>query len=413
MARDQLVVGIDIGSSKIRTVVAALETERDSVPNIIGIGVSPSAGLRKGAIVDVNEAIGSITASLEEAERMCGEPIHHAVVSVGGAHIQSQPSHGVVTVGGGGRHEITESDTERALEAAQAVNIPANRQILRTIPQNYAVDGQYDLKNAIGMTGVRLEVIAHLVTGLTPALKNLEHAVHQSGVDVDDVVPTPLAAAEAVLDKRQKELGVVVIDIGAGSTSVAVFEEGVILHSAVLPVGGESVSNDIAIGLRTGIDTAEKMKIEYGTVQPREISDRETVDLSAISRSESQVVSKRQLAEIIQARYLEILEMAREELKRIERDGALPAGAILTGGGSKVPGLIELARETLSLPVTIGFPAGIDGMLDRVDDPSFCTAVGLIKFRQRNGRSGSMSLGAIQFGSAAEGLKNFFKKLLP
>ena len=229
---------------------------------------------------------------------------------------------------------------------------------------------------------------------------------------MDDLVPAPLAAAEAVLDRRQKELGVVVVDIGAGGTGVAAYEEGVVLTSAVLPIGGESVTNDIAIGLRTSVDTAEKLKIEYGTVIPRDISDRDTIDLSAISRAETQVVSKRQLAEIITARYVEILEMVKGELKKIDRDGALPAGAILTGGACKIPGLTELARDTLGLPVTIGFPERIEGMVDRVDDPSFATAVGLAHLAVR-GPARKYGMSSAHFGSTLSGVKNFFKKLLP
>jgi cell division protein FtsA len=298
LAKDNTIVGLDIGTSKIRTVIATVDA-REMLPNVVGAGVSPSSGLRKGAIVDVNETIAAITASLEDAERMSGQPIHHAVIAVGGSHLASQNSRGVIAVPHGG--EITVSDVERVLEAAQAVNIQANRQILHVIPKSYTVDDQQDIRNPLGMRGVRLEVEAHIITGLTPALKNLENAVHQSGVDVDDFVPASLAAAEAVLSKRQKELGVVSIDIGASSTSIAVFEEGAILGTFVLPIGGDAVSNDIAIGLKTSIDTAEKLKIEYGSCNPVEISERETVDLAAISKTDSQVIERRTLAEIIQA----------------------------------------------------------------------------------------------------------------
>lgn len=412
MARPQLLIGLDIGNSKIRTVAAVVEEERGVLPNVIGVGVAPSSGLRKGAIVDIGETVAAVTASLEDAERMCGEPIHHAFISVGGAHLLAQNSRGVVAIGNKGT-EITHDDVARALEAAQAVSIPANRQILRTIPQVFSIDDQHGVKDPIGMTGVRLEVTAHIITGLTPALKNLENAVHQSGVDVDDFIPAPLAAAEAVLSKRQKELGVVVIDIGAGSTGIAVFEEGITLHTAVLPVGGDSVTNDIAIGLRTGIDTAEKLKIEYGTVNPASVTDRETVDLSALSRTEVQHVSKRQLAEICEARYAEILEMVKDELKRIERDGQLPAGCVLTGGGAKIPELTTLARDTLGLPVGIGFPAEVDGIVDKIDDPSFATVIGLILTGAKGTAHRPYHPSHINLGKTMEGVKKFFKKLLP
>ncbi len=410
MPRDSVVVGLDIGSNKIRTVIANVD-ERDILPNVVGAGVSPSAGLRKGAIVDVNETISAITASLEDAERMSGDPIHHAVVAVSGVHLASLNSKGVIAVPHGG--EISAADVERVLEAAQAVNIQANRQILRVIPQNYTVDDQTGIRNPLGMKGVRLEVEAHIITGLTPALKNLENAVHQSGVDVDDFIPASLAAAEAVLSKRQKELGVVAVDIGASSTGISVFEEGVVIGTFVLPVGGDSVTNDVAIGLRTSIDAAEKLKIEYGTCKPADVSERETVDLAAISKADSQVVDRRQLAEIIYARYHEILSMVNEKLAELDRDGQLPAGAVITGGGAKIPELIELARETLSLPVQIGFPAEVDGVVDKIDDPSYATAIGLILFAAKGNSSRSYSVANFDFGKIIEGVKNFFKKLLP
>lgn len=409
MAKDNTIVGLDIGTSKIRTVIATVDA-REMLPNVVGAGVSPSSGLRKGAIVDVNETIAAITASLEDAERMSGQPIHHAVIAVGGSHLASQNSRGVIAVPHGG--EITVSDVERVLEAAQAVNIQANRQILHVIPKSYTVDDQQDIRNPLGMRGVRLEVEAHIITGLTPALKNLENAVHQSGVDVDDFVPASLAAAEAVLSKRQKELGVVSIDIGASSTSIAVFEEGAILGTFVLPIGGDAVSNDIAIGLKTSIDTAEKLKIEYGSCNPVEISERETVDLAAISKTDSQVIERRTLAEIIQARYHEIFSMVNERLMTLQRDGQLPAGAVLTGGGAKIPEVIGLAREVLGLPAQIGFPADVDGVVDRIDDPAYATAIGLVLFGVR-GPTRSYGVGNVDFGKAFGSVKHFFKKLLP
>jgi cell division protein FtsA len=409
LAKDNTIVGLDIGTSKIRTVIATIDA-REMLPNVVGAGVSPSSGLRKGAIVDVNETIAAITASLEDAERMSGQPIHHAVIAVGGSHLAAQNSRGVIAVPHGG--EITVSDVERVLEAAQAVNIQPNRQILHVVPKSYTVDDQHDIRNPLGMTGVRLEVEAHIITGLTPALKNLENAVHQSGVDVDDFVPASLAAAEAVLSKRQKELGVVSIDIGASSTSIAVYEEGAILGTFVLPIGGDAVSNDVAIGLKTSVDTAEKLKIEYGSCNPVEISERETVDLSAISKTDSQVIERKTLAEIIQARYHEIFTMVNEKLATLQRDGQLPAGAVLTGGAAKIPEVIGLAREVLSLPVQIGFPTDIDGVVDRIDDPAYATAIGLILFGAK-GPTRSYGVGNVDFSKAFGNVKHFFKKLLP
>ncbi len=321
---------------------------------------------------------------------------------------------GVIAVSHSG-NEISEDDVERVLEAAQAVSIPSNRRILRIIPKAFTVDEQKGIKYPVGMTGIRLEVEAHLITGLAPAVKNIEKCVHQAGVDIDDIIPTGLAASESVLSKRQKELGVVVIDVGCGGTSVSVFEEGTILQTAVLPVGGENVTNDIAIGLRTSIDTAEKIKIEYGSCIPEDISDRETIDLSLLSKIDTQTVSKKQLAEIIQARYHEIFIMVKDELAKINRDGMLPAGAILTGAAVKIPGAVDLARETLNLPVQIGFPQNFEGVVDKIDDPAYATSIGLAIWGARfEGHSGyGIDFKGFKLDKALGSMKSWVKGLLP
>lgn len=410
MAKSRVVASLDIGSSKIRTVVGTLE-EESSMPNVIGVGIAPSTGLRKGAVIDVEETINSISASLEDAERMAGEPINHVFLGIGGNHIESMNSKGVIAVAQA-EDEITEDDVDRVLEAAQAVTIPSNRRILRIIPKTFTVDEQKGIKYPVGMTGIRLEVEAHIITGLVPTIKNIEKCVLQAGVDINDVIPNNLAAAEAVLSKRQKELGVVVIDIGCGGTSISVFEDGTVLHTAIIPVGGENVTNDVAIGLRTSIDTAEKIKIEYGSCIPDEVGERETIDLSLMSKVDTHTVSKKQMCQIIEARYQEILMLAKDELSKIHRDGMLPAGVILTGGAVKIAGITDLARETLNLPVQIGFPQNYDGVVDKIDDPSYSTAIGLLiwgsKFegRPHGGKSITLKKG---MGS----IKKWFKGLVP
>jgi len=411
MAKEQVIASLDVGSSKIRTVIALVQ-EDQKMPNIIGVGVAPSTGMRKGNIIDVDEVISNISAALEDAERMSGAPIHHVFVGINGNHVESFDSKGVIAISHAGS-EIIEDDVNRVLEAAQAVNMPSNRRILRIIPKSFSVDEQHGIKNPVGMIGVRLEVDAHIITGQATIVKNVEKAVHQSGVDIDDIVPSSLASAEAVLSRRQKELGVVVIDVGCGSTSVSVFEEGATLHTASLPVGGESVTNDVAIGLRTSIDTAEKIKIEYGATAPEEISDRETIDLSLISKIDNQKVSKKHLAEIIQARYHEIFVMIKDELRAIGRDGMLPAGAILTGAGVKMPGCLDLAREVLGLPVQIGFPTEVNGVVDKIDDPAYASAIGLVVWGSKyEGRSyGGFS--APDFGKFFSTAKSWLKNLLP
>jgi cell division protein FtsA len=411
MARPKIVASLDIGSSKIRTVVGIQEDET-KIPNIIGVGIAPSTGLRKGAVIDVEETINSISASLEDAERMAGEPINHVFLGIGGNHLESLNSRGVIAVAQSS-NEISEDDVDRVLEAAQAVTIPSNRRILRIIPKTFTVDEQKGIKYPVGMTGIRLEVETHIVTGFEPTIKNLEKCVLQSGVDIDDIIPTCLAPSEAVLSKRQKELGVIVVDIGCGGTSVSVFEDGSTLHTAVIPVGGENVTNDVAIGIRTSIDTAEKIKIEYGSVIPEDVSDRETIDLSTLSKIDTHLVSKKQLVEIIQARYHEILLLVRDELAKIHRDGMLPAGVILTGAGSKIPGIIDLAREVLNLPTQIGFPQNYDGVVDKIDDPAYATAIGLLIWGSRfEGRYHSGMKG-INLKKGLTGIKDWLKNLFP
>ena len=410
MAKPRVVASLDIGSSKIRTVVGTLEEDTGN-PNVIGVGIAPSTGLRKGAVIDVEETINSITASLEDAERMAGEPINHIFLGIGGNHIESINSKGVIAIAQD-ENEISEDDVDRVLEAAQAVTIPPNRRILRIIPKTFTVDEQKGIKYPVGMSGIRLEVEAHIMTGLVPTIKNIEKCVLQAGVDINDIIPNALASAEAVLSKRQKELGVIVIDVGCGATSVSVFEDGTILHTSTIPVGGENVTNDIAIGLRTSIDTAEKIKIEYGSCSLDDIAERETIDLSLLSKVDTHTVSKKQMCQIIEARYQEIFMLVKDELAKIHRDGMLPAGVILTGAASKVSGATDLARETLNLPVQIGFPQNYDGVVDKIDYPAYATAIGLLIWGSKfEGKSyGTKS---INLKKGVGTMKKWFKGLIP
>jgi len=411
MSKERVLASLDIGSSKIRTVVAVADGEdSQSVPNVIGVGLSPSLGMRKGHVIDVEELIHNIISSLEDAERMAGVPINHVYVGMSGSHIEAFDSRGVIAVSGS---EITMDDVARVLDAAQAVSIPANRRILHIEPKAYAVDEQRGIKNPVGMTGIRLEADAHIITGHIQHVKNLEKCVDQAGVDIDDLVPSTIGASEAVLTKRQKELGVVVIDVGAGCTSLAVFEEGTILHSVCLPIGGESVTNDIAIGLRTSVDTAEKIKIEFGSVLPEEIPEREMIDLSTVSKIDTQTVSKRYMAEIMQARYFEIFSLVNEELKRIGRAGMLPAGGLLTGAAVKASGVLDLARDILGLPVQMGFPVDIGGVVEKVDDPAYATALGTLVWGMREGDSAQRSAGGVHMKRAVLQASSWFKSLLP
>lgn len=411
MPKERVVASLDVGSAKIRTVIAVVDgvNEDHRTPNIIGVGLSPSLGMRRGHVIDVEELIHNIISSLEDAERMAGVPVNHVFVGMSGSHIESFDSRGVIAISGA---EITVEDIGRVLDAAQAVSIPPNRRILHIEPKSYAVDEQRSIKNPLGMTGIRLEVEAHIITGHVQHVKNLEKCIDQAGVDIDALVPSTIACAEAVLTKRQKELGVVVIDMGAGSTSVAVYEEGTILHSVSLPIAGESVTSDVAIGLRTSIDTAEKIKIEYGSVLPAEMSDREMIDLSTVSKVDTQTVSRKYMAEIMQARYHEVFSLIKAELTRIGRSGMLPAGAILTGGAVKAPGVLDLARDVLGLPVQMGFPVEIGGVIEKVDDPAYATALGTLVWGIREDAQG-MRGSPFQMKRAVKQMSSWIKSLFP
>ncbi len=407
MAREQVIASLDIGNSTIRTVIAIVSPDKKE-PHIVGIGHSPSLGLRDGAVSSIEEVVSNITSALEDAERMSGISIHHVFVGTSGSHIESFPAQGVVATSG---KEVTESDMQRVIETAQNAPLHRNKHILRVIPKSFSVDDQKEIQNPLGMAGIRLEVDSHVITGNISTLKNLERAVLQAGVDVDDILPAPLATAEAVLSRRQKELGVVSIDIGASSTSVTIYEEGALVHTAVVPLGGHSVTKDVAIGLRSSIDTAEKIKKELGTNLVDEVEDSEEIDLQTLSKIDSHTVSRKHLSEIIQARYYEIFLMVKEELRKSGKDGMLPGGVILSGAASKMPGTLELAREVLALPVQIGFPQDIQGMTEKIDDPAYATAIGLILWGMRHEPvSTGMQIG---FGDFFSKIGAIFKKLLP
>ena len=345
MAREQIFVGLDIGSSAVRVVVGKQESELGA-PSIIGVGEAASTGIRRGVIVDIDEAVSSISEALEKAERMTGLTIDHAVVSVGGAQISSQESHGVVAVARADG-EITESDVIRVVDASQAISIPANREILHVIPKNFTVDGQTGIKDPVGMSGIRLEVDSQIIQASVPFIKNLTKCIMQAGLEIDDLVLAPLAAAQATLTKKQKELGVALIDLGGGTSGMVIFEEGDLVSTTILPVGAMHITNDLAIGLRTSVDTAEKIKLQYGHAEMREVKKDVDVDLSKIDKSEQGRVSSKHIAEIVEARMEEIFDLINKELKKINRDGQLPAGIVLTGGGAKLPGVVELAKKQL------------------------------------------------------------------
>lgn len=417
MASDQILVGLDVGTKTVRVVVGKREGE-GVPPSIIGVGEAPSSGIRRGVIVDIEEAVSAISTSLEKTERMTGIPTEHAVVSVNGSHVSSLESHGVVAIARADG-EITENDVVRVIDASQAIQIPTNREILHVIPKEFTVDGQVGIKDPVGMTGIRLEVDSQIIEASIPFIKNLTKCIMQAGIEIDDLVLAPLAAGQAVLTKRQKELGVVLIEMGAGTTGVVAFEESELLHASILPAGSDYITNDIAIGLRTAVDVAEIIKIEYGYASAQSVKKDEVINLAKIDKNEEGQVSRHHVAEIIQARLEEIFGMVNKQLKSADRDGQLPAGAILTGEGAKLRGIVELAKKELRLPVQIGFPINISTIIDRVDDPAYATAVGLVLWADEYLTGSSSLSGMSKFAkkvlenASIERMRKFFKQFLP
>ena len=412
--RDSIIVGLDVGSTKIRVVVGQ-KIDGQSL-HVVGLSETPSEGISKGIIKSIEDAVSSISRAFEMAERMTGVPIERAYVSISGAHIRSETSKGVIAIAKADG-EVRGEDVERVIEAAQAVSTPPNYDILHVIPKEFRVDSQAGIKDPVGMTGIRLEVEVQIIQGLSTQIKNLTKVVYRSGVEVEDLVVAALASSEAVLSKRQKELGVCVLTIGGTTTNLAVFEEGEVMHTHVVPVGGSHITSDIAIGLRTSIDTAEEVKIRYGSAYPKEIEKGEDIDLGSITDGEVGVVSRKHVAEIIEARAEEIFKLADIELAKIDRSGKLPAGIVLTGGGAKLAGIVPLARAVFRLPASIGVPREIKSAIDKIDDPSLSGAVGLVRWGEQmhKERDGGGSI----FGkfsvtqNVQDKMKKWFKSFLP
>jgi len=415
MSKGDILIGIDIGTSAVRTIISQKQADSSS-PLVLGIGVANSFGINNGVIVDIEETVNAINESKEQAERMAGVPVEHAYISISGNHISSQFSKGVVAVSRADG-EISEEDVNRVITASQAISMPSNKEIIDVIPCSYTIDGQEQIKDPIGMNGVRLEVNSLVVQGSIPFIKNLYKCIQRCGIDVDDLVFSPLAVAKAVLSKRQKELGAVSIDIGKGTTGISVFEDGNILCSVVIPIGAGHITNDIAIGLRTSIDVAEKIKLEYGVAVSADVNKKDKVDLSSIDKKEEGSFTRKYVAEIIEARVEEIFEMVDKELKKIDKSGMLPAGAVITGGGAKMAGIVPVAKEILRLPAQIGFPIELNGIVDRVDDPSFATAIGLIMWEaDENGNFSSSNNSRFKlpsFGGIGQKVRKIFKTFLP
>lgn len=387
MNQTKIVAGIELGSSKIATVIGQISVDESTFEktiNIIGVASTNSAGIKKGQIVNIEQSVEAAISSIEAAERMAGHNLSSAFVALGGAHIHSQNSHGVVAVSGPSG-EITPTDVDRVIDAASAISLPASREIVHVLPREFVVDGESGVKDPIGMSGVRLEVDTHVITASSAAVKNLTKSLGEAGVRIDDLIFSGLASSEAVLSETEKELGCVLVDIGAGTASVSVFIEGSLAYSGVIPVGARNVTNDIAIGLRVSLETAEKIKVFLSADKnlPASRQGRDSysdeLDVKALGITELKKVSKKTLTEgIIRPRLNEIFTMVRLELEKEKLLNRIPSGVIITGGGAKTVGVEDCAKRMMSLSARIGVPSGVEGLIDDVIDPMFATPLGLL-----------------------------------
>lgn len=430
MTEGKIVVGVDIGTSKIVSVIAKV----DEYVNVLGVSEVPSSGIRKGQIVDIDEAVLAINSSLEAAERMAGYSASHIIATIGGSHIESQNSRGVVAVARP-EGEITESDLTRVIDAARAVSLPSSREIIHVLPRSYIVDGQEGIKDPIGMTGVRLEVDTHIISANSTSIRNMEKAFSVVGVDLDAVVFSGYASSMAVLSDTEKELGVILIDIGAGTTDISIYVEGSVAYSSVIPIGARHITNDLAIGLRISLESAEKIKLFLSNpVKKPKVSDdtpeeksverfTDEVDLSSLSLAEElKKVSKKTLIDgIIRPRLNELFTMAGIEIKKSGFAGQTPSGLVITGGGAKTIGASDSAKRMLAMPVRIATAQNIKGIIDEIGEPSFSAVIGLLIYGQNVESTSSLPFG---FGMLKlNGFKfdnkffakalSFFKSFLP
>ena len=372
MSKSDLLIGLDIGTTKICAVVG--EITEDGV-DIVGIGTSPSTGLRKGVVVNIEETVKSVQKALEEAELMAGCEIRAVYAGIAGSHIKGFNSHGVIAIKGG---EVTTKDMERALEAASAVAIPLDRDVIHTLPQEYIVDDQEGILHPLGMAGVRLEVKVHIVTGSVSSAQNIVRSCHRSGLDVSDIALESLASAKAVLTPEDRELGVALVDLGGGTTDIAIFVNDTIKYTGVLPLGGQNLTNDISFGLRTSMATAEHIKVKYGCSMVNLVPADDVIEISTTGGREPRRLSRQLLAEICQPRMEEMLELVDQELTRSGYKHLVSAGVVLTGGTALLDGCQELAEQIFNLPTRIGYPRNVGGLKDVVNSPKYATAVGLL-----------------------------------
>jgi cell division protein FtsA len=381
--RDNIVVGLDIGTTKICAIVG--EVKDDGRIDIIGIGSHPSKGLRKGVVVNIESTVESIKKAVEEAELMAGVDINTVYAGIAGGHIRSFNSRGVIAIK---NREISATDIDRVIDAAKAVAIPLDREVLHVLPQEFTVDDQDGIKEPLGMSGVRLEAEVHIITGAVTSAQNIVKSCNRAGLDVLDIVLEPLASSYSVLSSDEKELGVAVIDIGGGTTDIAIHMEGGIWHTAVLAIGGNHLTNDIAVGLRTPAGEAEKIKIKYGCALTSLVREDETIEVPSVGGRPPRILSRQVLSEIIEPRVEEIFGLAQREILKAGMEERVASGVVITGGSAIMDGIPEAAERVMEFPARRGVPMNIGGLVDVVNSPMYATGVGLVLFGAQEGRSG-------------------------
>lgn len=419
MAKERYITGIDIGSTKISTIVANVSESRISV---IGVSQVPSTGIKRGIVVDIDQAVEAIDQSLEKAQRMAGISIHSAFVTVSGSHIESLNSHGVVAVSHQGG-DIGPDDIARVTEAAQAINLSSSREIIHVIPRDFIVDGQPGIKDPSGMSGVRLEVETNVITGLATSLRNIAKCVSQVGIEVEDMVFTGIASSEAVLTDTERELGTVLVDIGGGTTSIVVFYDGSPIYSSVLPIGGRHITSDLAARLKTSMEDAEKIKIRLSLDRDKKILGTETNDKKNEEfdlrefNLDAEFVPKRFLYEVTDARLEEIFSLVSLEIRKANLTSKIPAGLVITGGGALTFGTEKVAKNVIKAPVRIGYPKGVTGLIDEIEGPAFSATVGVLLYGSQYSKEKEGGLSFSTSKSKISGLiakvVNFFKSFLP
>lgn len=377
-ANKDLLVGIDIGTSKVVTLVG--ETTADGSVNVIGYGSHPSQGLKRGVVVNIESTVQSIQRSVEDAEHMAGCEIFSAFTGIAGSHIRSVNSHGIVAIRD---REVSQNDVERVIDAAKAIAIPADQKILHVLPQEFIIDNQDSIREPVGMSGVRLEAKVHIVTGAVSAAQNIVKCMKRCGLATSDIVLEQFASSQSILTDDEKELGVCMVDIGGGTSDIAIFTDGAIRHTAVIPIAGDQVTNDIAIALRTPTRNAEEIKITHGCALQDLVDSTEMIDIPTIGDRAGRRISAKALAEVVEARYEELFSLAYEELRRSGLENVIAAGIVLTGGASKVRGAKELAERVFNIPVRIGKPYNVTGLPDIIHNPIYATGVGLLVYGQK------------------------------